>query len=58
VTNFQSDKYISVRDTNANGEGFLTIIEMDNNFKYTKKPNKADAALMHPTQNIIALKAK
>jgi len=31
---------------------------MDNNFKFTKKPNKAEGALMNPSANIIALKAK
>ena len=25
---------------------------------YTRKPNKADSAIMHPVKNIIALKAK
>jgi len=36
----------------------LITIEPLNNFKVTKKPNKAEAAIMHPEQNIIALKAK
>ena len=36
----------------------MTIIEPTNNFKMSRKPNKAEAALMHPLQNIIALKAK
>lgn len=25
---------------------------------FTRKPNKADSALMHPSENIVALKAK
>ena len=40
------------------GEQQLVIVEMDNNFQSTRKPNKADAALMHPLQNIVALRAK
>ncbi len=31
---------------------------MENNFNSTRKPNKADAALMHPRENIIALRAR
>lgn len=34
------------------------IIEFDNNFAVSRKPNRADASLMHPSQNIIALRAK
>ena len=71
ITSMESDKYISIRDQSTvlffsyffliflqSGESQLTIIEVENNFKFTKKPNKADGALMHPLQNIIALKAK
>lgn len=66
VTNFESDKYISIRDQTAvikyfnwkTGEEQLTNIEVSNNFKITRKPNKADAAIMNPSENIIALRAK
>jgi len=58
VCNMESDKYISVKELNANQESILTIVELDNGFKYSRKPNKAEAVLMHPQQNIIALKAK
>ena len=40
------------------GAGQLTVVELDNNFNYTRMASKAEAALMHPSQNIIALKAK
>lgn len=33
-------------------------MDVPNNFSVSKKPNKAEAAIMHLTQNIIALKAK
>ena len=36
----------------------MTLVELDQNFKYTRKPNKAEAVIMHPLENIIALKAK
>mmetsp|Transcript_22407 Transcript_22407/g.19331 ORF Transcript_22407/g.19331 Transcript_22407/m.19331 type:complete len:92 (+) Transcript_22407:42-317(+) len=55
VLSFESDKYITVKDPQS---GELTTIEPLNNFNVTKKPNKAESALMHPDQNIIALKAK
>jgi hypothetical protein len=41
-----------------NDEGQLTIIDLKNNFNITRKPNKSEGALMHITDNIIALKAK
>lgn len=56
ICNFESDKYIAIRDE-VNGEGQLTVIELEKN-NVTKKPNKSEGALMHPSENIIALKAK
>jgi len=58
VLSFESDKYISVKEPSTDGQGNLIVVEPLNNFKFTKKPNKAEAAIMHPEQNIIALKAK
>jgi len=44
--------------TRQSQSGQLTIFEIDNGFKVTRKPNQSDAALMHVDQNIIALKAQ
>lgn len=74
VLSFESDKYISVKEPSTvylssqvafeltllfqDGTGNLIVVEPTNGFKFNKKPNKAEAAIMHPEQNIIALKAK
>jgi hypothetical protein len=34
------------------------VVEFDNNFNTTRKANKAEAAIMHPSTNIVALRAK
>lgn len=57
VLAFESDRYITVKES-ANEGGNLHVIEPLNNFNYNKSSNKAEAALMHPEKNIIALKAK
>jgi len=58
VVSLESDKYLSAKENLPNGDQMLTLIELQNNMTYTRKPNKADSVLMHPSQNIIALKAK
>lgn len=35
----------------------MTIIEPTSNFSVNRKPNKSEAVIMHPSENIIALKA-
>lgn len=50
VCNFDGDKYISIKEAPNTPEekGNLVIVEMDNNFNITKKPNPSEAVLMHP----------
>lgn len=56
---FESDKYISAREVGQDGSSNIIICELEKNFNtYKKKINKAEAAMMHPKQNIIALRAK
>jgi len=58
VLTFESDKYITIKEPTNDGSGNLITVEPTNNFKFNKRPNKAESAMMHPTQNIIALKAR
>ena len=59
VLSFESDKYISARDLQPNGDANLLICELDKNFSLSSKSiSKAEAAIMHPTKNIISLRAK
>jgi clathrin heavy chain len=52
----ESDKYISVKDTAADGSSQVAVIDMHNGNALNKRPMKADATLMNPSDNIIALK--
>lgn len=49
----QSDKYICVRDA-----GQLVVIDVQNPSSIMRRSMAADHAIMHPRQNIIALKAQ
>ena len=56
---FESDKYICAREVQNDGNSSnIVIMELEKNFNVYKKTIKAEAAIMHPTQNIIALRAK
>jgi hypothetical protein len=58
VTHLESERYISVRDTDANGTAQLTVIELFNKMNIVKRPaNKADGFIMHIKENILTLKA-
>lgn len=56
---FESDKYICAREVAQDGQINVIICEMEKNMNtYKKKLPKVDAAMMHPTQNIIIVRAK
>lgn len=52
----ESDKYISVKDAAADGAGQVVVIDMHHNNLMTRRPMKAEASLMNPSDNIMALK--
>eukprot|EP00742_Colponemidia_sp_Colp-10_P000714 GILJ01000776.1.p1 GENE.GILJ01000776.1~~GILJ01000776.1.p1 ORF type:complete len:1719 (+),score=373.80 GILJ01000776.1:96-5252(+) len=53
----ESDKYICVRETAADNSQQVVIIDCNNGFSVTRRPMKAESAIMNPVSNIIALKA-
>jgi clathrin heavy chain len=53
----ESDKYISIKDTAADGAGQVIVVDMHNGNSVSKRPMKAEATLMNPDENIIALRA-
>ena len=58
VTHMESERYISVRDVDANGTPQLTIVELFNKMNLVRRPgSKVDGCVMHLKQNIVALKA-
>lgn len=55
-TTLESDRYICVRESTQQGNT-VAIIDAQNNFEVTRKNMTADNAIMHPTENVIALRA-
>jgi clathrin heavy chain len=52
----ESDKYISVKDTAPDNSSQVVVVDMHNGNAINKRPMKADATLMNPRDNIMALK--
>lgn len=55
-TTLESDHYVCVRESGAQGNT-VAIVDLKNNFELTRKNMSADNAVMHPKQNVIALRA-
>ncbi|OMJ87695.1 hypothetical protein SteCoe_10539 [Stentor coeruleus] len=53
----ESEKYICIREE-AEGSAQVVVVELQNNNNVIRRPMKAEAAIMNPQYNIIALKAK
>ncbi|GMG22582.1 unnamed protein product [Ambrosiozyma monospora] len=56
ATTLESDHYIAVRETTSSGNA-VAIVDLKNNNTLTRKSMSADSVIMHPTQNVIALRA-
>ncbi|OBA27121.1 clathrin heavy chain [Hanseniaspora valbyensis NRRL Y-1626] len=56
-TTFESDKYVLVRETSAEGANTVSIIDLSNNSSIDKKNMGGDNAIMHPSKNVIAVRA-
>ncbi|KAF8821696.1 putative clathrin heavy chain [Cardiosporidium cionae] len=54
----ESSKYISLKDTGSDGSAQLVVVYVDDDNNVTRKPMKAEASIMHPTENLIVLRAK
>jgi len=52
----ESDKYISVKDTAQDGSAQVAVVDMHNSNAINRRPMKAEASLMAPAENIMALK--
>ena len=58
VTSLESEKYVCVRDKDAQGAFQISIIELTNKMNIVRRPgSKVDGAIMHTSENIISLKA-
>lgn len=52
----ESDKWLSVKDAAADGSSQVVVFDMHNNNAINRRPMKAEASLMSPTDNTMALK--
>lgn len=55
-TTLESDKYVCVRESGAQGNT-VAIVNLKNNNEVTRKNMSADSAIMHPDQLVISLRA-
>jgi clathrin heavy chain len=53
----ETQKWIAVRETTAQGQAQVIIINVTNPSNPLRFPVSADSAIMHPSRNILALKA-
>jgi len=52
----ESDRYVSVRDTAADGSGQVVVVDMHEGNTLSRRPMKAEATLMSLEDNVMALK--
>ncbi|SCU88368.1 LANO_0D01904g1_1 [Lachancea nothofagi CBS 11611] len=56
-TTFESDRFVTVRETN-NGSNSVAIVDLQNGNQVTRKNMGGDSAIMHPSQNVISVRAQ
>ncbi|KAH7368368.1 clathrin heavy chain [Plectosphaerella cucumerina] len=54
----ESDSYVCIREQKAGGSPEVVIVDLKNGNNVTRRPIKADSAIMHWKRQIIALKAQ
>ncbi|CCH60283.1 hypothetical protein TBLA_0C04870 [Henningerozyma blattae CBS 6284] len=55
-TTFESDRFVTIRETN-DGANSVSIIDLANNNNVIKKNMGGDSAIMHPEQMVISVRA-
>ena len=56
-TTFESDHYVTVRETKEGGQNSVAIVDLANGNHITRKNMGGDSAIMHPSQNVISVRA-
>ncbi|CCH62980.1 hypothetical protein TBLA_0I03250 [Henningerozyma blattae CBS 6284] len=54
---FESDYFVTVRESNNNGQNTVAVVDLKNNNAVTRKTMGGDSALMHISSKIIAVRA-
>jgi clathrin heavy chain len=52
----ESEKYICIRETVPDGANSVVVVDMDNPLQVIRIPISADSAIMHPREQIVALR--
>lgn len=55
-TTFESDHYVTIRET-TDGSNSVAIVDLTKNNEITRKNMGGDSAIMHPSQNVICVRA-
>ena len=56
---FESDKYICAKEVDPQGNANVIVCDVTKNFEFSKrKMLKAEGVMMHPTRNVMAVRAK
>ena len=59
VLSFESDKYICAKEVDPQGNASVIVCDLNKGMEFSKrKMAKADGVMMHPHQNIMAVRAK
>lgn len=56
-TTFESDRFVTVRETLDNGANSVAIVDLQNGNQITRKNMGGDSAIMHPSQFVISVRA-
>jgi clathrin heavy chain len=54
----ESEKFICIREQDPNGTNNVVIIDMENPTQLIRRPIGADAAIMNPKEQVLALKGR
>merc|ERR1719162_2772693 len=52
----ESDRWLTIKDAAADGSSQVVVFDMHNGNAVNRRPMKAEASLMSPNDNIMALK--
>ena len=58
VLAFESDKFICAKEVDQQGNANVIVCEVGKNFEFSKRKITAEGVMMHPTRNVMAVRAK
>jgi clathrin heavy chain len=58
VLAFESDKFICAKEVDPQGNANVIVCDVGKNFEFSKRKITAEGVMMHPTRNVMAVRAK